>query len=714
MHDTHAFLQTLTVVLCAAAVTTVVFQRLRQPVVLGYLLAGLVVGPHVPIPLQADPNVVQTLAELGVILLMFSLGIEFSLEKLLRVGPTVAFVAVIQCSLLMWLGYVAGQAFGWTWLQSLYAGAAISISSTTIIVKAFEEQRIKGEFTHLVFGILIVEDLIAILLITILTALSAGREVGAEDLAITVGQLSGFLLLMIVAGLLTVPRLMRSVVKLRRTETTVVASIGIAFGFAYLAAYVGYSVALGAFIAGSLVAESGVSKTVEHLVQPVRDIFAAIFFVSVGMMIDPLAIAEHWAMVLAFTAIVIAGNLFAVTLGSFLTGQSVQTSVKTGMSLAQIGEFSFIIAGVGIASASEAARPTYQLLYSIAVAVSGITTLLTPWLIRAAEPTAAYVDRKLPRSLQTFVALYGTWLEKLKASPGEQQTSRVRQLVRWLVVDAFVVAAIIIGASLELDTISDWAEQQLQVPQNWSNAFVVAATVFVSAPFWFGLVRVSRELGFELARRVFPDAKLNTTDLAAAPRRLMVVTLQLAIVLLVGIPLVAVTQPFLPTLRGAAVLLALLALLAITFWKNATNLQGHTQAAAQAIVQAIGRQTSRGRAMEAVQVETQQKLDEVNRIITGIGSPVSIEIQAGTSVVGKTLAEIKLRGLTGATILAIERDGESVVVPAGNERLRAGDVLALAGTSASVEAARELLSADDIDRFSMWQSPTMRKGLLGS
>lgn len=714
MHDTHVFLQTLTVVLCAAAVTTVVFQRLRQPVVLGYLLAGLVVGPNVPIPLQADMNVVQTLAELGVILLMFSLGIEFSLQKLMRVGATAGFVAVIQCSLMVWLGYVAGQAFGWTWLQSLYAGAAIAISSTTIIVKAFEEQRIKGEFTHIVFGILIVEDLIAILLITILTAMSAGRELEARDLAITVGRLSGFLLLLIVAGLLVVPRLMRSVVKLRRTETTVVASIGIAFGVAYLAAYAGYSVALGAFIAGSLVAESGVAKTVEHLVLPIRDIFAAVFFVSVGMMIDPAAIADKWFIVLVFLLIVVMGKVLSVTLGSFLAGESVQNSVKTGMSLAQIGEFSFIIAGVGVTMATAAGKPTYQLLYSIAVAVSGITTLLTPWLIRAAEPTAAMVDRKLPRSLQTFVALYGTWLEKLRSSPSEQETSRVRQLVRWMIVDVLVVAAIIIGASVELDSISEWAQGRLQVPQKWSTAFVVAATVFVSAPFWFGLVRVSRELGFELARRVFPDAKLDQTDLAAAPRRLLIVTLQLAIVLLVGIPLVAVTQPFVPTLRGAAVLVALLALLAITFWRNATNLQGHTRAAAQAIAQAIGRQTSHGRAMEAQQERTQQKLDEVNRIITGIGSPVSIEIQAGTSVVGKTLAEIKLRGLTGATILAIERDGESVVVPAGNERLRAGDVLALAGTSAAVEAARELLSASDIDRFSMWQSPTIRKGLLGS
>jgi CPA2 family monovalent cation:H+ antiporter-2 len=707
MHDINGFLQTLTVVLCAAAVTTVVFQRLRQPVVLGYLLAGMVVGPHVPIPLEADMSVVQTLAQLGVILLMFALGIEFSFQKLLRVGPTAAFVTIVQCSLMLWLGYVTGQALGWSWLQSLYAGAVVAFSSTTIVVKAFEERQIKDEFTHIVFGILIVEDLIAILLITILTTLSAGRELGPRELAMTAGRLSGFLALLVIVGLLTIPRLMRGVVRLRRDETTLVASIGIAFGFAYLAAYLGYSVALGAFIAGSLVAESGVSKTVEKLVLPVRDIFAAIFFVSVGMMIDPMIILENWSVVLAFLVIVVAGMVCSVTTGCFLTGQSVQTSVKTGMSLAQIGEFSFIIAGVGMAMAGEEFRSNYEVLYSVAITVSGITTLLTPWLIRAAEPTAAYVDRKLPRSLQTFVALYGTWLEGLKTAPADQQTNRIRLLIRWLIVDAIVVAAIIIGASMELKSISSWAQQQFQLPPNGSTAVVVATAALISAPFWIGMVRMSRVLGFELATRVFPKAKLQQTDLAAAPRRLMIVTLQLAIVLLIGIPLVAVTQPFVPTLRGAAVLMFLLALLAFAFWRNATNLQGHTRAAAQAMLQAIGRQTLTGRAMEETQRESQQKLDEVNRIITGLGSPVSIELRRGTSVVGRTLAEIKLRGLTGATILAIERRGESVVVPAGNERLRAGDVLALAGTHAAIDAARELLAAEDLDRFSNWKSSTM-------
>jgi CPA2 family monovalent cation:H+ antiporter-2 len=391
MHEAHEFLETLAVVLCTAAITTVLFQRLRQPVVLGYLLAGMIVGPNIPIPVEAHSDIVRNLAELGVILLMFSLGLEFSLSKLIRVGPTAGFVAVFQCSLLMWLGYMAGQYFGWSRLTSVYAGAAISISSTTIIVKAFQDERIRGDFTHIVFGILIVEDLIAILLITILTTVSSGQDLTMRELAITAGRLAAFLAALIIVGLVTVPRVIRFVVRLDRSETIVVVSVGLAFGFALLALVFDYSVALGAFIAGSLVAESGVEKKVEQLVQPVRDIFAAVFFVSVGMLIDPAQILAHWPVVLTFLAIVVLGNVFAVTVGTFLTGESIQNSLKTGMTLAQIGEFSFIIAGVGIAT-----RATDNLLYSVAVAVSGITTLLTPWLIRAAQPTAAWVDRKLP------------------------------------------------------------------------------------------------------------------------------------------------------------------------------------------------------------------------------------------------------------------------------------------------------------------------------
>jgi len=681
MHDAHQFLQTLALVLCAAAVTTVIFQRLKQPVVLGYLLAGMVIGPYIPIPLAADPEVVQTLAELGVILLMFSLGIEFSLQKLLRVGPTAGFVAVVQCSLMVWLGYLAGQAFGWSRLASVYAGAMISISSTTIIAKAFEEQRIKADFVQIVFGILIVEDLIAILLITVLTALSAGQELSAFELAMTIGRLALFLALLLVIGLLTIPRLMRAVVQLGRGETTVVTSVGVAFAGAFLASAFGYSVALGAFIAGSLVAESGVEKTVEHLVQPVRDIFAAIFFVSVGMLIDPAEIAAHWPAVLVFLAAVLVGMVVSVTLGAFLTGESVQTSVKTGMSLAQIGEFSFIIAGVGMATGA-----TDKLLYSIAVAVSGITTLLTPWLIRAAEPTAALVDRKLPRALQTFVALYGSWVDQLHSRAADEHTRRIRRPIRWLLADAIVVTAIVIVTSAQMDRISSLAQRHLQLSPDFSRAVIVATAAAISLPFWIGMVRVARFLGFELANAAFPNVS-GSVDTAAAPRRLLVVTLQLAIVVLVGFPLVAITQPFLPPLQGAMVLLVVLAILAAPFWRGATNLQGHTRAAAQALVEALAQRTRDGRAAGA-----SHHLEDVNRLLAGLGSPIPVQLQRDSPVVGKKLAEVKLRGLTGATVLAIQRGEQAVLVPSGDERLLDGDVLALAGTDEAIAAAKELLS----------------------
>jgi CPA2 family monovalent cation:H+ antiporter-2 len=686
MHEAHQFLHTLALVLCTAAVTTVLFQKLHQPVVLGYLLAGMVVGPYVPVPLEADDDTVHTLAELGVILLMFSLGIEFSLSKLMRVGPTAGFVAVLQCSLMVWLGYLVGQAFGWSQLQNLYAGAVIAISSTTIIIKAFEEQRIKADFTHIVFGILIVEDLIAILLITILTALSAGKELTAMEVAQATGRLAAFLISILVIGLLTVPRLMRFVVRLDRSETTVVASVGLAFGFAVLADTFEYSVALGAFIAGSLVAESGVEKTIEHLVQPVRDIFAAIFFVSVGMLINPRDIAENWLIVVVFLVVVVVGKIASVTLGAFLTGQSVQTSVKTGMSLAQIGEFSFIIAGVGMARGV-----TDNLLYSIAVAVSGITTLLTPWLIRAAQPTAALVDKKSPRALQTFGALYSSWLEQLRAGFADGQTNRIRRSIRWLIVDAVLVAAIIIGASMEIERIADFVDDNLDVPEKWTRVAVVAGAAILSAPFLIGLVRTARFLGFELAGRVFPAAEAKSLDLAAAPRRLLVVTLQLAIVLLIGLPLVAITQPFVPPLRGAAVLLFVLLLLAFAFWRGATNFQGHTRAAAQALAESLTRQTRKGRA-----AGTDHTSAATDKIFAGLGSPVPVELQPGSPAVGKTLAQIRLRGLTGATVLAIRRGEDSVLIPSGEDRLLEGDVLAIAGSKDAVNAAKQVLGDQQV------------------
>ena len=405
MSGAHVFLHALVIVLAVAAITTVLFQRLRQPVVLGYLLAGLIVGPHVPVPLVADLDVVRTLSELGVILLMFALGLEFSLRKLVQVCPTSGITALVQSSIMVWLGFLVGRAFGWTPMESVFAGAIVAISSTTIIAKAFDELKVRGRLRDLVVGVLLVEDLFAILFMAVLTAVATGAGLSPLALGLTLGKLGAFLAAILVAGMLAIPRAIRYVHRLDRPETLLVASLALCFGISYLALAAGYSVALGAFIAGSLVAESGEAHAVEELVRPVRDLFAAIFFVSVGMLIDPALVREHWVAIVVFIPLVVIGKSAAVSMGAFLTGNGVRTSVQAGMSLAQIGEFSFILASLGSSLGA-----TRDFLYPLAVAVSAVTTLTTPWLIGASGGVASWVDRKLPHTAQMLFGLYASWI----------------------------------------------------------------------------------------------------------------------------------------------------------------------------------------------------------------------------------------------------------------------------------------------------------------
>ncbi|MCP3099793.1 cation:proton antiporter [Myxococcus sp. K15C18031901] len=682
MHGAHEVLQAIAIVLCVAAVTTVLFQRLRQPVVLGYILAGLVVGPFVPIPLVANPEVVTTLSELGVILLMFSLGLEFSLRKLFSVGLTAGLTAVIQCSIMVWLGFVVGRAFGWTTLESIFTGALIAISSTTIIAKAFDEQGIRGKLRELVVGVLIVEDLIAVLLMATLTAISTGAGLSLKDLSFTTGKLVAFLVGLVAVGLFIIPRAVRAVIKLNRPETTLVASVGICFAVALLAQAFGYSVALGAFLAGSLVAESGEEKVVEHLVQPVRDMFAAIFFVSVGMLINPELIAEHWAAILVLTGVVILGKLVSVTLGAFLTGNSTRTSVQAGMSLAQIGEFSFIIAGLGLSL-----KATGSFIYPVAVAVSAITTLTTPLLIKKSEPVATWVDRKLPKPLQTFVTLYGTWVEKLRAAPRRETLGAgVRRLIRLLVLDAVLLAALVIGTSLSAGSLASFVEARTGVDEDLSKLIIYGGAVVLAVPFLVGVIGMARRLGATLAEAALPARTDGKLDLAAAPRRVLLVTLQVGIVLLVGIPVVVVTQPFLKGAMGPLVVLAMVGALGVAFWRGATNLHGHVRAGAQVLVAALAAQShSKEPGAE------EHALDHVQGLLPGLGAPASVRLEETSPGAGKTLAEVNLRGLTGATVLAIQRGEESVSVPTAQEVLRPGDVLALTGTCEAVDAAKALL-----------------------
>ena len=679
------FLTELALILCVAAVTTVVFQRIRQPVILGYLLAGMFVGPHLPVPVFADEKLAHALSELGVILLMFALGLEFRLSRLLQIAPTAGVIAIIQCSLLLLLGYVTGISFGWTSLESLFAGAMIVSSSTTIIIKAFGELKISGKVSDLVFGILIFEDLIGILLIAVLTALGTGTSMSAGSLALTIGKLTGFLAGLLAIGMLTIPRLMRLVVKLGRRETTAVASVGLSFGFALLAKAFDYSVVLGAFLGGALVAESGEAETVEKATAPVVDVFAAVFFVSVGMLIDPRLIVEHWGAVLALTLVVVLGKLFGVILGAFLAGFEVRTCVQAGMSLAQIGEFSFIIAGLGLALGA-----TRHFLYPVAISVSAITTLCTPWFIRASGRLAEEVDRRMPQTIQTYVSLYGSWVQGLRsASPRLTAWARIRRLLGWLTLDLLMMAGIAIGLSLASPHAIRLAHTMAGLLPSVGRVLVAALTILLLVPFVIGAIRTSRALARALASEALPTNE-GGLDLAAAPRRALLVTLQIAILLLCGGPLVAVVQPFYPSLPGAAVLLILLSLLAYPLWRSAANLEGHARAGAQVILEALASQGHTGPGQGEPRLPA---VKAPNALVPGLGNPALVTLDATSPALGRSLHQLGLRGRSGATVIAIQRGQGEVIYPHPDDVLRLGDILVLAGTAESVELAKAVLSS---------------------
>ena len=360
-----------------------------------------------------------------------------------------------------------------------------------------------------------------------------------------------------------------------------------------------------------MIGESGVEKQVEELVQPVRDVFAAVFFVAVGMLINPALIAEHLGAVVALTAIVVVGKIVAVSLAVFLTGQGTRLAIQSGMSLAQIGEFSFIIAGVGVELSA-----TRDYLYPVAVAVSAVTTLLTPWLIRASGPVASFVDRKLPKPIQTFTALYGTWLTQLGSSP-ERITvgAMARRLARLLIVDALLTGAVVIGASMAGGRVVDYLRDATRLSERGGWVLVVVAAVVVAGPFWLGILRNARALGRLLGNAAMPAPGSGRTDIADAPRRAFVATLQVLILLLVGTPLVAATQPFLPPFQGAAVLVVVLAIFTVLFWRTTANLQAHARAGAEVIVEALAAQA---RAPDG----DGDPLAQVHALLPGLGDPV--------------------------------------------------------------------------------------------
>lgn len=480
MNHLAPLIHDLSIILITAAVTSLLFKKLKQPVILGYMVAGILINPYTPLfPSVTDQASIAVWAELGVIFMLFSLGIEFSYRKLAQIGSTVVVAGIFEIVAMCLMGFMVGKfILGWSALQSLFLGSMLCISSTSIIFKAFDEFQLKSKrFAQLVFGILIVEDLMAVLLIVLLTTLGISRQFEGMELVFTIGKLGFYLAWWFVIGLFLIPWSLRVVRPLLSEESLLIISLALCFMMVVAAAQAGFSAALGAFIMGSILGETDEKEKIEKILQPVKNLFSAVFFVSVGIMLNPAGIIENIGAILLIASILIIGKIYYVTTGALIAGQPVTTAIPAGISMAQIGEFSFIIATLGMSL-----KILDQSVYSIIVAVSILTAFTTPYFIRSRSLLSDKIEKLIPPKIQQFLFQYLQFSNLVKASP--EWRAILRSYFLKIFINVVIVIAIFILTSrflfpfMEGRTDGDYLAQ--------IGTLLVA--LLVASPFLWGII----------------------------------------------------------------------------------------------------------------------------------------------------------------------------------------------------------------------------------
>jgi monovalent cation:H+ antiporter-2, CPA2 family len=671
------FLQDLAVVMVVAGIVTVIFHRFKQPVVLGYILAGIIVGPHTPpYALIHDEEAIKTLSELGVILLMFSLGLEFNLGKLKKVGLTAFITAFLEILLMFWIGYEIGRLFHWSRMDSIFLGAILSISSTTIIIKALSDLgKSREPFAQSIFGILIIEDILGIAMIALLSGIAMTGSMSLQDMGMTLGKLAIFLTASLVGGLLLVPRLIGYVARFKSNEMLLVMVLALCFGFALLAAKFGYSVALGAFLIGAIIAEAREIHRVEDLIEPVRDMFSAIFFVAIGLLIDPKMVAAYWFPIVVITLAVVVGKVMACSFGAFISGNDSRTSLRIGMGLAQIGEFSFIIAALGVTL-----NVTSSFLYPIAVAVSAMTTLLTPYLIKSSDGFANGFERIAPRSVVQSLALYTRWVGKIG---GQRQSSLGGKLIRrWLAqmaLNAVLIAAVFIAAGYVSRNPPAWL-QHFGLSRDGQKASLWLVAMILSLPMFIATSRKLQALGLLVAELKVTTAAAG--ERAAAIRAVVAQLIPIAGTAILALYILVLSATLLPSLETFLILLVLVG--AISWLLRRSFIRVYSKA--QVVLQETFAQTA---------IPRNHPSPTALPSLLREADLATVTVTPHSPVAGRFIRELDLRSRTGASIVGIERNGTNVINPGPDEELQAGDQILLLGNPNQLQAAQQMFESVD-------------------
>lgn len=644
----------LALILISAGIITVIFRWLKQPLILGYLVAGFLVGPHFGLfPDVTSVHTVEQWAEIGIIFLLFSLGLEFSFKKLLKVGSSALITSMTVFIGMLVVGMTVGKAMGWTTMESIFLGGMISISSTTIIIKSFEDLGLKKKpFANIVFGTLIIEDLLAILLMVLLSTLAVSKQFSGEEMVGSILKLIFFMVLWFTVGIFLIPIAMRKAKSFLNDETLLVLAIGLCFGMVIFANAVGFSSALGAFVMGSILAETLQGEKIEKMIENIKNLFGAIFFVSVGMMVDPQIIVQYWKPVLLLTLIVTFGKPFLATLGVLISGRPLKTSIRAGMSLSQIGEFAFILASLGASLGV-----MREFIYPVMVAVSVITTFITPYFMKLSSPFSEWLEDHIPPKVMKFLNQYSASSQRVS---NKSEWNKLLQVVIVRIVMYTILAiAINIGVyklvyPLLLDNVTHLSELTVK----WISTILTILCMF---PFLYGLA-INRGKVSATFEKLWYDKRSNRGILVA----IILFRVFLSIALCVSVFFNYFPFSYWVLFAGviAFVLFILISRSDIVRFEKMENL----------FLSNLNEKDNLERKKRPITTSLKDKMPGYNINID------KIVVSPNAPFIGQSLKEIPFHQEFGVNIVKIIRGNKIITLPSSQERIYPSDILYAIGT----------------------------------
>lgn len=660
----------LAVILISAGLVTLLFKKLRQPVVLGYIVAGILAGPSIKeIPTVTDVQSIHVWADIGVVFLLFALGLDFSFKKLMKVGGTAVTGAVTVVIGMMTLGYITGLSLGWGHMNSLFLGGMLSMSSTTIIFKAFDDMGLRNQrFAGVVFGILVVEDLFAILLMVLLSTLAVSKHVEGIELLNSVVKLGVFLLFCFVIGIYLIPSFLKKTHSFLNDETLLIVSLGLCLGMVMIVTKAGFSSALGAFVMGSILAETINAEHIEKIVKPVKDLFGAIFFVSVGMLIDPVLLWEYKIPILILTMVVMVGQILFGSFGVLLSGQTVKVAIQSGFSLAQIGEFAFIIATLGLSLGV-----TDQFLYPIVVAVSVITTFFTPYMIRLAEPACKVVERTIPANWMRFLERYSSGSNTIR------QKSAWNKLLKALMrIIGTYTAVTLVLIFIWLQFVAPFIISKL--PGIQGEIISLALIILLISPM-LRAIMMKKNHSAEY-QQLWQDSKYNRGPLVSL--------IILRIILCIGLVMLPVAR-LLNAAAGIAMAIAGTVIAIVIFSKKLKK---------QSIL--MERHFFTNLTAREMENERNAPINQkfASHLLERDLHLADFEVKQNSPSMGKTLKELNFRQKCNVNIVTIIRGNRRINIPGGNERLYPFDKLVVVGADDDLNKFRKYI----VERYKESQS----------